>query len=463
MDFLKSAALPQPMEHVQLLLFMMNLIFVMLIPYLGFLLGTSLLSYIFRRRALRTSDIDEMQCAEALIATAVGSKSLMTFLAIIPALSLVFLMAQLLQGTPSISPGLMAFGFLCLFGGSVLLYTYRFSFRLSDILQDYGRLLEREKGTAGGKGESIARYSRRVEHTNNRAGLYGIVFLTLASMLTVGAITVAGDPDSWPEVSDILDLLLTGGFVVHYLEFLAVAGSITGIGILYFLVGKKVAGEGVDEQVERVFQPLGIRISSWSLIFLPVVVVGSVAVLPSSALTGSVFSVTGLAIVSFFVAAHFLYALKRESRHGYARYAFLALAFGLIALMTRDQLAIRSATSVQAVQLASVAERDVDELKARLGVVVVKALTGQEIYDAKCSACHLFDAKKIGPAYKDVVPKYFGRKAQMIAFVMNPVKVDPAFPSMPNQGLRSTEADSIVTFLLTKFSPKAQTAQSSGK
>jgi len=88
----------------------------------------------------------------------------------------------------------------------------------------------------------------------------------------------------------------------------------------------------------------------------------------------------------------------------------------------------------------------------KLGIALV-VLSGQEIYDAKCSACHLFDQKKVGPPYKTVIPKYEGKKAQLLAFILNPVKVDPAYPNMPNQGLKPAEADSIATYLLTRFAP----------
>jgi hypothetical protein len=38
-----------------------------------------------------------------------------------------------------------------------------------------------------------------------------------------------------------------------------------------------------------------------------------------------------------------------------------------------------------------------------------------------------------------------------MAFVLNPVKMNPAFPPMPNQGLKPAEADSIVSFILRRL------------
>ena len=107
-------------------------------------------------------------------------------------------------------------------------------------------------------------------------------------------------------------------------------------------------------------------------------------------------------------------------------------------------------------------DRSTEELKARLGIALV-TMSGQDIYNAKCSACHLMDQKKVGPPYREVIPKYAGDKAKLVAFVLNPVKVDPAYPPMPNQGLKPAEADSIATFLLGKYgAPPKQQATAPG-
>ena len=40
------------------------------------------------------------------------------------------------------------------------------------------------------------------------------------------------------------------------------------------------------------------------------------------------------------------------------------------------------------------------------------------------------------------------------AFIRNPVKIDPAYPPMPNQGLREAEVKSVAAFLLEKLAEK---------
>ena len=82
---------------------------------------------------------------------------------------------------------------------------------------------------------------------------------------------------------------------------------------------------------------------------------------------------------------------------------------------------------------------------------------GQELYNNKCSACHMFDQRVVGPPYIDVIPKYEGDVEKLKAFILNPAKVDANYPSMPNQGLKPHEAESAAMYLLQHYNElKAQ-------
>jgi len=452
MDFLKSLALPQSTEHFHLLLFMLNLVFIIFLPYFGFLLGSSVLSVLANRRGRSKGDAVQTKFARDLIDTAMFSMSGVAFLAIIPALSMVFLLAQILQSTPAIAAGLMAFGFLALLAGAILLYWYRYTFRVSGMLSSI-----ETQATAGDPMLSVAElkaYARSNEESNLKSARWGIALLIIASILVVGAITVTSNPSHWTDIESIAELFMSPDFLVRYLQFVAVALGATGIGVLFFFFSW---GGGIAKPVEPyglMVRGRAVRLGIISLLLQPVCIVGTVALMPVEALSGVVFGLAGLSLLAFFLTAHFVYAYKKERSEGYVAYAFYALGIALVLLFTKDQVAISNATKSQAVALSAAFDREVEDLKGKLGIVMT-AMTGQDIYNAKCSACHLFDQKKVGPPYRDLVPKYAGKKPQLIAFILNPVKVDPAYPNMPNQGLKPTEADSIASFLLAKFTGKA--------
>ena len=75
---------------------------------------------------------------------------------------------------------------------------------------------------------------------------------------------------------------------------------------------------------------------------------------------------------------------------------------------------------------------------------------GEKIYGERCTSCHAFDHKVVGPAHKDVIPKYAGNKEKLVEFILNPTKVDPNFPSMPKPGLSRREASAVAEYLLNK-------------
>lgn len=438
MEFLKEIALPQPIEHFHLLLFILNLTFILFLPYFGFLLGTSVLSVYCHRRSRRTKNPLQLRFARDLIFTGMFSKSGVTFFAILPSFALVFLFAQLLQGTPAIAAGVMGFGFLALLSAVILLYVFRYNIGLEGILSATSKTIP-----------GATEYRLSNQATLERTGRWGVICILVASALSMGAISITVNRESWYSVPTLLDLLLNLDFWVRYLHFSAVSLGATGIGILFFFFEWEGGIAGDDTEYEAFVRPIALRMTVISLLAQPVFMLASIALLPAASLTGLVYGLTGLSLAFLLLTGTFLYAYRMESRHGYVAYAFLALGLAVFLVFTKDQIAISNATKDHASALAVVAEREVDLMKAKLGVAAV-ALRGEDIYNGKCSACHLFDQKKIGPPYNVVISKYAGRKGELIRFILNPSKVDPAYPNMPNQGLKPMEADSIASYLLSK-------------
>ncbi len=437
MDFLKDIALPQPLEHFRLLLLILNVLLIVFLPSLGFVMGSSVIALRNSRRAV--GNPLDARFALDLMNTALFSKSGATFFLLLPALALLFVFIQLLQGTPAIAPGLMMFGVLALVASAALLYAFRYNLGLKQIL-----------AATQASVPNLALMKESNDRTIARTGLWGTILLFLATALSLGAIGIAVNRASWTDVGSVFDLIINADFWVRCLHFIAVSLGATGIGILYFLFQWE-GGSTVlkDEAYGEYVRHIAVRLAVASLLAQPPFLLLSLAVLPAGALSGMVYGLTGVGLAFLLLTGVILYAFHRERRAVYLGYAFCALGIALGATFTKDQVAVGNATIDQAASLAIAADRELDALKARIGVAAT-AMSGQEIFDARCSACHMFDQKKIGPPYREVIPKYEGKKGLLMAFVMNPVKVNPAYPNMPNQGLKPSEADSIATFLLAK-------------
>jgi len=453
MDFLKNLAIPQSIGHFHLLLLIAGMIAVVLYPYLGFLLGSSFFSYLFNRKGTREGDRLLVRFAKDLIDTALFNKTVPTFLALLPSFSLVFVYAQLLQSTDAISVGLAGYGFILLLLAVVLLYTYKYTFRLSGVLAGYEDLLKARNQPAGGI-EEIQEYSRQTVESYRKAGRWGIIVLAVAAFLLVSSVSVTVNPSNWTDVSSVFDLFISLDVLIKFLQFIALAAGATGVGILYFFFSWQGGKKDLDPEYSSLVRRVALRLAVASLLAQPILILFGVLLLPGVSLSGTLYGFTGVSLALLFLTAHFVYAYVRDPQAGYASSAFYTLLFAFAFLFANDQLAVHDATNEHAAYLAYQYDQATEALKSKLGVAVV-SFTGEDIYNGRCSACHLYDQKKIGPAYKDVIPQFEGKKAQLVAFILNPVKVNPAFPPMPNPGLKPAEADSIASFLLQKFAPNA--------
>lgn len=75
---------------------------------------------------------------------------------------------------------------------------------------------------------------------------------------------------------------------------------------------------------------------------------------------------------------------------------------------------------------------------------------GKAVFESVCAGCHRFDTKVVGPALNEVVPNYAGNVEWLKNFIRNPVKKNPAYPSMPNLGLKEEDIDAVARYLVSQ-------------
>jgi cytochrome c len=458
MDLLKTIAFPQPTEHYHLLLLILAFAYVVSVPYLGLVLGSSVLSLRLRRRWQESSDDRLLRFSADLMDVALNDRKLPLFLGVFPSAALVFIYAQLFQRTNAIVVSLMTVGFLLISAGLYFLSSYRDAHRWLRFLDAYRQ---------GAKGSADPAMTPLVQSSVERQGAIltsggrnGVSLLAGGMFLAMGATAVASDRSAWDLVGSLLDLLLSGAAWIKFLGFLSISGTVTGIGVLFFFFVWEDGLQGMDAQYRELVRMTCLRVGGISLLALPLLLLVSAWLLPAASESGLFFAFLGVAMVLLFLAGTLVYAYAKEDRRSYLSYAAYTLALAMVLLMVNDHVAVGMATRHHAVLLAALHDADTEALKSRLGVGK-PASSGEDIYNGRCSACHLFDEKKVGPPYRTVIPKYVGKKEALVAFVLSPRKMDPAYPPMPNQGLKPVEADSIATFLLKKFALPA--VQQAGK
>lgn len=438
MDFLKHIAFPQSMDHIALLHLTLNIIYILFLPYVSVLFGASILSGWFERAARRRNDPRCLRFAKELTETVIANKSSLLFFGVLPFLSLLFAYAQLLQLTDNASVSMIFFAFLMFTVAVALLYTYRYTFRLEAIIS---------MASTASNTEDLDEYATTTTRLHERAGFWGRLLLTVSLLLLISGAAAASSPS---DIGTLAQAFLSFESLARIAQFLVGSGLFTGAAILfYFFEGKKRE----DTDYEQFVKKFAISLTMASTLLLPLFVLASLVTLPEAALTGTVFGLSVVIVVLLFAIGHFLYSLLQNfSRPAVANVFFLLLVVFVVAVV-KDQIAFGNATQKETATLAAKYDVEHADLLAKFGLGAAP-LTGEDIFNAKCSACHMFDAKKIGPAYKDVLPKYESSREKLTAFILNPQKINPLFPAMPNQGLRPAEADSIAAYIMGMYKTK---------
>jgi cytochrome c len=153
-----------------------------------------------------------------------------------------------------------------------------------------------------------------------------------------------------------------------------------------------------------------------------------------------------LAIVSLY-----LFAILRTGNTRYGTHVFAVFLLAVLGLVAGDQLATENATREHTFHLLEKAEAVRSEREEARRIVMAKSSLspeeGKKLYEAKCTACHKFDEKLVGPPHRAVLPKYKSDIDGLVAYLRNPTKVDPDYPPMPNLGLSPSEARAIAEYL----------------
>jgi cytochrome c len=446
MDLLKTVALPQSVEHVQLLLIIGAMMSAVLFPYIGFLIGTSWLSFLHDRRGRAVGSERDLRFGRDLIGLSMGNAMLPVFLAVLPALALTLVHAEITQGTGSMAAALSGYGTLALIAAVILLTSYRFTFTIGTLLGGAEAVIEKQKNADA---SGIAEYSRTNLEKRERAGRWGLALLSIASLLLAASVGVLANPRLWSDSTGFFGALIAADVLIRFPIFAGIASGMTGVGILFFFFTWEGGIGSDDAEYGDFVRTNAFRYSTYALVGLPVFMVSAALMLPAESLSGLLYGCAALVLLLFLLTGQLLYANAGEKRKSQITLAFTAFLTGVILIMVNDHVASSNSVKYQAALLGRHYDKVTEEMEAALGVAG-PALTGADIYNAKCNACHLFDVKKVGPPYNLVVKKYVGQKEKLIGFIMNPVKVDPGYPNMPGQGLKPAEADSIASFLLTR-------------
>lgn len=444
MNFFDKLVLPQSTEHTILLHYLAIMLQFLFLPFFSLLIAGTILSIFNKRKAQKTGDGRYLRFASELIEIAALNKSMGIILGIVPVAALVMIYAQLLHTMQVETVTYLLISLVFLTCAVIAIYSYRYAFKYSNLFTKIS-----ESGLSSEVSDTLKEAESNVKKLNSQAGKWGLVLLLAGTYFLTGGLYMAGHSSYWDGKGDMLALISSPGIFLKWIQLISFAFTITSAVMLfvyfYWEGGRlKNDGEYADFVKGKLFRILFI-----SGIIQPLLIAGVFTSYPASALSNLVFLFVMIMILAFFAAFHLLYDMYKNGhlRHTFAlmTLVFVTLYSGAIA----EQFSVKNSTVKNSVLMNVVFEESVKNLEKLTASAA--GLTGEEIFAQKCSACHRYDQKVVGPAYKDVLPKYEGKMADLVEFVKNPKKIDPAFPPMPNQGLKPQEAKAIAKYIMENY------------
>jgi cytochrome c551/c552 len=247
--------------------------------------------------------------------------------------------------------------------------------------------------------------------------------------------------------------------LIHFGGFLFLSLIITGAAILFFYYRwpeKRLAEDSPHYDLMK-YHGLGLVLAG--SLSMPVIILWDLYTLPAYALSIPVFVVCGIIVALLGLTGYLAAAsLKnKEAKIPRASTAFFLLALALFGLITGKDRTLQANAGLETLAVlemeAQAAHREIlaqrEELYAK-GMKIDAAL-GEKIYNERCTACHTFGKKVLGPPLNSVLPKYMDKQEELAAFLKKPRKIDPNYPAMPNPGLTTIQIKSVVKFLAIKM------------
>jgi cytochrome c len=427
MDFLIGWISPPRADHVLIAKYIIVIISIIFIAYIGVLFGTTLFSLGFSARGKSEDNPLFSRFSRDLVDTLYGNVGAVIILGVLPVITLAISFAHLLYGTP-IKLG-QYFSFLLIFTvfGLIAATLYKNSFKKRD--------------TA-----TLLHY-----------GLGAVTLILLAHVLFSFASTMSIIlfPEEWPLNQEVIPVLFDWN-VIARVSFLSTSSlALTAGAIIFFFFNWMGGKENLDKDYAEYVRKFGSGVALGFAIVQGPFFLWALGTLPYSAKSYSLYWSALGALFLLFIISYLLYASLRDASVRYGSWVFILFLVFLVVLFLKDTIARENALIYQNYALEKINQDIHNEIEMqrleRGGVAEASVEMGEQIYNQKCIACHQFDQRLVGPPYMEVLPRYVGNLEALKTFILNPVKVNPEYPVMPGQGLKPLEAESVAKYLLQKY------------
>jgi len=453
MNFFDELVIPPSHNHVMLLKYMLTISLLLFIPYISMMLGATFISTHFSKRGKTEGNNLFHRFAKDIVEKLTITKSAELALGTIPALSTFFAYAQLLYTAKTISVGMLALAVVLFIVSFVFIYKYRNTFKLEGIMNAFKSISNTEALKSDtDDAKEIKEFEETNVAVNRTSGTVGKWLLLSASYIFAGTMALASSPDKWGTTGNVLQIIFSWQTLFSFMALISLAGIITGAAIMFFFFSWNGGVKHMDDTYAALVKSVAGKIALASGIMFPLMLLISYAYMPQVSQSPTVFYYMVVVLIISLILGNFIYSMFKNSDTSSATVVFV-LVFVLVTFnVIKDQLAFGNAIQQNTTEITKIAEEHEKEIKGK--TMEGTGIDAEAIFTQKCSACHKFDQKLVGPPYNETIVKYNGDVQKLADYIFNPQKIDPAYPPMPNQGLKKKEANAMAKWLMDKVNKK---------
>jgi cytochrome c len=435
MEFFNRFVLPPDAEHLELLRYLLMVASLINLPYLGILMGSTLVSLVLSLLDKDVPNPGYARLASDVMGMAIPSRVAAAVFGALPLPVLWVVYGQWFIHSRANTMHLLPVGAGIIAGALVLLAAYR--------------------ATLSHRGGN--------SWLNLGLGGVGLAGLLLGSYVLFGSVTRFFDPERWVFQHHAVRLLTSWNLIWRYLLFVAASIATTGGAILFFFFRWPGSARKMDAADARFAKNLGAGLAMFGSIGFPVFGFFYILTLPVVALSGDMFWFGAATLGVLFVVFVYAYraALSPVPRFG-AR-AFMLFLVVFLLMIVNDQRALVNATKEHVAALASEAaemhaEVTLERESERAVAIVADPARGEEVFKTVCMTCHRMNERLVGPPLQTVLPKYAGDAERLVSFLQKPSRVNPDYPPMPAPGLSPGDTKSVAAYLLGQMGSPGETS-----
>lgn len=448
MNVFEQIAIPPTAEHNLLLNIIQIIAFMIYYPFIGMITGGLILSKYFNLKARLTNNEMYGRFADDITRKLIFSRAASYGLGFLPVFSIAIVYSQFLYSS--------SFAFVSNFTLSVILYfisfvyvnKYKASAKVVSMISSYKAALGNDIKPPENSGQ-FESTSLQAKKSNLSLAFYGML---LSAFLFVGGITLSDDMNEWAGFTSTFMTFINLKVWINFIFFLVITFAVTGSAIIFFFFNWEGGIKFTEEAYHKFVRKFSTGFTMLFLALFPLFLITGIVMQSKDTYSSSVFIFLGLGIFALLLASNFLYAVLKNSDTKYGTAIFYLVIAAVSFTVIKNQVAFSNSIRPH---LAVINHQAEEIIQAKFPKKEALAqISGEDIYNGRCSACHKFDVKLIGPPYQETVPKYNGDVKKLAQFIYNPVKMNPDYPPMPNQGLKMPEAEAVAKYIIDRVNQK---------